>query len=772
MANKQLHELPDAGQLASDDLILVSSTAAHLARRAPIASLPYQRADGGVARRIGDRLDETVSVRDYGAVGDGATDDLPAFQAALDAHGAVFVPAGTFRLATEIHIRPRRRLTGAGRDATLISAEATRAFTFHRNADTYAVDSGGTPDWNRASLADLSIRMTSGGVRIEGHGFFAARLRFSGGAAGGWCLEMVDANECGLRDLSAGYGGGTETLLANGIRWLGATAGVNYGDSTIEEVSLKLAAAGLYGLKIEHAGSPQSLVNNLILSRIQVNAPQADGTPFPGTVGISLSQVRRCLLEQVDVEVVETAFEEIGTAPGGNSGAVSLVSYLGCHSLNCTTPFRDTNGQPGLGGSAMRRTFLGSTQVFPIKVGTDSGDASVRAGLGDTLLPAGVWIPEPSQGQLGVQLRSPNVGQLLVTGDFPETGTLFDGHPKKAQARQALGIDVTSFNVTRVYRPRGYSAGSESRLAIGNGEDHASGGLHRVEISDPLFLTPRAAEPPQPRNGEVVYCESSAPLPAGSPWIGPGWYTRLAGGWLPGVTPIGRSADKERNNDFSVSPLDFGLIHRVNNSADRTVTISSTYDLGQGPQPLFQPGDPDAVLWLVRQGTGRVLLAAGDAGVVLNLPGGKNAIARQYQLVMVVLRYNSATSKIEVYANVLPDGETTYEEAVHWTTASTDPANPYLVSSAHVGKLIRVSNGADSYVSFATGFVPTGLVAATVRLVKVAAGKVNIVAGSGLTLRAPGGVSPYPLVDTNKIVTVHVTSSLDTNQGNSIYVED
>ena len=76
---------------------------------------------------------------------------------------------------------------------------------------------------------------------------------------------------------------------------------------------------------------------------------------------------------------------------------------------------------------------------------------------------------------------------------------------------------------------------------------------------------------------------------------------------------LGRVADKERNNDFSVSPLDFGEIHRVNNSNDKTVTIASTYNLGQGAVPLLQAGDPDAVLWLVRQGTGRVLLAAGDA---------------------------------------------------------------------------------------------------------------------------------------------------------------
>ena len=66
---------------------------------------------------------------------------------------------------------------------------------------------------------------------------------------------------------------------------------------------------------------------------------------------------------------------------------------------------------------------------------------------------------------------------------------------------------------------------------------------------------------------------------------------------------------------------------------------------------------------------------------------------------MLVLRLNATSGKIEVYADVLPDGETTYEESVHWTTASTDPANPYVVASAHVGKLIRISNAADSYVA-------------------------------------------------------------------------
>lgn len=50
--------------------------------------------DGGVGRPYG------VSVKDYGAVGDGAHDDAAAFRAAFDAvsgGGIVFIPEGTYR---------------------------------------------------------------------------------------------------------------------------------------------------------------------------------------------------------------------------------------------------------------------------------------------------------------------------------------------------------------------------------------------------------------------------------------------------------------------------------------------------------------------------------------------------------------------------------------------------------------------------------------------------------------------------------------------------
>jgi polygalacturonase len=57
-----------------------------------------------------------IDVKDFGAVGDGITDDRAAIQAALDAGGWVYIPEGTYALTSGVlRIRPRTRLTLAQR---------------------------------------------------------------------------------------------------------------------------------------------------------------------------------------------------------------------------------------------------------------------------------------------------------------------------------------------------------------------------------------------------------------------------------------------------------------------------------------------------------------------------------------------------------------------------------------------------------------------------------------------------------------------------------
>lgn len=46
-----------------------------------------------------------TNVKDYGAVGDGVTDDTTAIQSAIDAKGAVYVPAGTYKVSSTILLK-------------------------------------------------------------------------------------------------------------------------------------------------------------------------------------------------------------------------------------------------------------------------------------------------------------------------------------------------------------------------------------------------------------------------------------------------------------------------------------------------------------------------------------------------------------------------------------------------------------------------------------------------------------------------------------------
>jgi hypothetical protein len=87
---------------------------------------------GAVERTVRSVLRETVSVTDFGAVGDGATDDTAAIQAAMDAAVAaggstVRIPAGSYNISSQLQHKGSVpiKLIGEGHRKTLLVATAS-----------------------------------------------------------------------------------------------------------------------------------------------------------------------------------------------------------------------------------------------------------------------------------------------------------------------------------------------------------------------------------------------------------------------------------------------------------------------------------------------------------------------------------------------------------------------------------------------------------------------------------------------------------------------
>lgn len=74
---------------------------------------------GAITRTSTDKLGDMASVRDFGAVGDGITDDILAFQKALAAHDSLYVPPGRYLIGNTITLRDRQTLRGAGQSSVI-----------------------------------------------------------------------------------------------------------------------------------------------------------------------------------------------------------------------------------------------------------------------------------------------------------------------------------------------------------------------------------------------------------------------------------------------------------------------------------------------------------------------------------------------------------------------------------------------------------------------------------------------------------------------------
>lgn len=122
----------------------------------------YDQGDtGAVNRPINEKLAETISVKDFGAVGDGVTDDTTAFQNAINAatNANLYVPFGTYVISSTLTLPKTIRIYGdPGRQnsnpnpSTNVGASTTLKAAFKGPVLNYAPVTATGTDINLESL--------------------------------------------------------------------------------------------------------------------------------------------------------------------------------------------------------------------------------------------------------------------------------------------------------------------------------------------------------------------------------------------------------------------------------------------------------------------------------------------------------------------------------------------------------------------------------------------------------------------------------------------
>jgi len=109
---------------------------------------------GAITRTSADKFADLVSVKDFGAIGDGLTDDTLALQQALAAHYAVLIPEGTYLITNTLSLKAGQSLIGLGK-ASVIKAN-TNSFI------AIEIPAGST------TLSDLRIEGGEIGIKLYG----------------------------------------------------------------------------------------------------------------------------------------------------------------------------------------------------------------------------------------------------------------------------------------------------------------------------------------------------------------------------------------------------------------------------------------------------------------------------------------------------------------------------------------------------------------------------------------------------------------------------
>lgn len=294
-------------------------------------------ADGNIVASVEAALEQVrtkshpvydVTHPDFGAVGNGTTDDLAAIQAAIDAAtaaggGEVFLPPGTYRVSDTVELKANVYLRGAGIETTVIQADSVAGPTEIVNAER-------DPGLTVSLGADVSVNDETIEVETDAGANFAAGqavyLRATAGNLGGWTtyVQSVAGDVLTLTESSpiaiAVSDGGTLSRYSNGL-----LPGIAVSDLTLKHATPGTAEWD-YGLALNGCDNP-------FVTRVKVeNAGIAN---FRVVCGRD-ARLIDCVSGEVNSDITSgTGYEGFHTTAAMVRGCVSYASAFGVAFSGC-----------------------------------------------------------------------------------------------------------------------------------------------------------------------------------------------------------------------------------------------------------------------------------------------------------------------------------------------------------------------------------------------------------------------------------------------------
>ena len=248
------------------------------------------------SRTIQNKLQEAVSVKDFGAVGNGVADDTVAIQAAINSitRGTVFFPAGTYKTSANLALRSNVNMQGANAKITYTASWADYGVFFKGN-----------------TVSNIEIT----GFIFDGLGTFSSNTfpnPYGGGNSVGFTNGQVGVQ----------ISNGSTNVKVHHNTFTGLGRGVLFADTTNNEITnntfLNLGVVAVYAERVTY-----STINNNIIRGVLGNLTVAGDTNLANSKyadGVYLYDVQQVT---VDDNVIENIIR-IGVVLEGASPPVNV----------------------------------------------------------------------------------------------------------------------------------------------------------------------------------------------------------------------------------------------------------------------------------------------------------------------------------------------------------------------------------------------------------------------------------------------------------------